>query len=150
MKLHDLRPAEGSKKPRMRKGRGIAAGKGKTAGRGSEGQNSRAGGGVRPYFEGGQLPLVRRLPHKHGFSNRERIEFVPVNLTRIAGLEGTVTPEVLAEKGIIRNAKLPVVILGEGELDRALTVRAHRFSATAKAKIEAAGGVAEVLPVQVS
>jgi large subunit ribosomal protein L15 len=134
----------------MRKGRGIAAGKGKTAGRGSEGQNSRAGGGVRPYFEGGQLPLVRRLPHKRGFSNRERIEFVPVNLTRIAGLEGMVTPEVLAEKGIIRNAKLPVVILGEGELDRALTVRAHRFSATAKAKIEAAGGVAEVLPVQVS
>ncbi len=150
MKLHDLRPAEGSKKPRTRKGRGIAAGKGKTAGRGSEGQNSRAGGGVRPYFEGGQLPLVRRLPHKRGFSNRERIEFVPVNLTRIAGLEGTVTPEVLAEKGIIRNAKLPVVILGEGELDRALTVRAHRFSATAKAKIEAAGGVAEVLSVQVS
>jgi len=134
----------------MRKGRGIAAGKGRTAGRGCEGQNSRSGGGPRPYFEGGQLPLVRRLPHKPGFSNRERIEFVPVNLARIAGLEGTVTPEVLAEKGIIRNAKLPVVILGDGELDRALTVQAHRFSANAKAKIEAAGGVAEVLPVPMS
>jgi len=132
----------------MRKGRGIAAGKGKTAGRGSEGQNSRSGGGVRLYFEGGQLPLVRRLPHKRGFSNRERVEFAPVNLASLAGLEGTVTPEVLADKGIIRDTKLPVVILGEGELDRALTVQAHRFSATARAKIEVAGGVAEVLPVQ--
>ena len=150
MKLHDLRPAAGSKKPRMRKGRGIAAGKGKTAGRGSEGQNSRSGGGVRLYFEGGQLPLVRRLPHKRGFSNRERVEFAPVNLASLAGLEGTVTPEVLADKGIIRDTKLPVVILGEGELDRALTVQAHRFSATARAKIEAVGGVAEVLPVRVS
>jgi large subunit ribosomal protein L15 len=131
----------------MRKGRGIAAGKGKTAGRGTKGQNSRSGGGVRPYFEGGQLPLVRRLPQKRGFRNRSRVEYVPVNLELIADFEADVTPESLAEAGIIRKASLPVVVLGEGELEKALTVRAHRFSASAKAKIEAAGGVAEVLPL---
>ena len=147
MKLHDLQPALGSKKRRMRKGRGIAAGKGKTAGRGTKGQNSRSGGGVRPYFEGGQLPLVRRLPQKRGFRNRDRIEYVPVNLERIVGFEEDVTPETLARAGIIKRATLPVVILGDGELDRPLSVRAHRFSATARAKIEAAGGVAEVLPL---
>ena len=146
MKLHDLRPVPGSKKRRMRKGRGIAAGKGKTAGRGTKGQNARAGGGVRPYFEGGQLPLVRRLPYKRGFRNRSRIEYVPVNLERIADLEGEVTPESLAGAGIVKKATLPIVILAGGELDRPLTVRAHRFSAAAKAKIEAAGGVVEVLP----
>jgi large subunit ribosomal protein L15 len=146
MKLHDLRPVPGSKKRRMRKGRGIAAGKGKTAGRGTKGQNARSGGGVRPYFEGGQLPLVRRLPYKRGFRNRSRIEYVPVNLERIADLEGEVTPESLADAGIVKKATLPIVILADGELDRPLTVRAHRFSAAAKAKIEAAGGVAEVLP----
>jgi large subunit ribosomal protein L15 len=145
MKLHDLRPVPGSKKRRMRKGRGIAAGKGKTAGRGTKGQNARSGGGVRPYFEGGQLPLVRRLPYKRGFRNRSRIEYVPVNLERIADLEGEVTPESLADAGIVKTATLPIVILADGELDRPLTVRAHRFSAAAKAKIEAAGGVAEVL-----
>jgi large subunit ribosomal protein L15 len=131
----------------MRKGRGIAAGKGKTAGRGTKGQNARSGGGVRPYFEGGQLPLVRRLPQKPGFRNRNRVEYVPVNLGRIAGFEGEVTPESLAEAGIIRKASLPVAILGDGELDHALTVRAHRFSASARSKIEAAGGVAETLPL---
>jgi large subunit ribosomal protein L15 len=147
MKLHDLRPAEGAKKRRMRKGRGIAAGKGKTAGRGTKGQNSRAGGGVRPYFEGGQLPLVRRLPEKRGFQNRYRVAYAPVNLDRIADFEQEVTPETLAKAGIIRKASLPVAILGRGDVDRALTVRAHRFSASAKAKIEAAGGVVEVLPL---
>ena len=147
MKLHDLRPAPGAKKRRMRKGRGIAAGKGKTAGRGTKGQNSRAGGGVRPYFEGGQLPLVRRLPHKRGFRNRSRVEYVSVNLGLVTELEGEVTPETLAEAGLIRKASLPVVILGGGEIDCALTVRAHRFSASARSKIEAAGGVAEVLPL---
>jgi large subunit ribosomal protein L15 len=130
----------------MRKARGIAAGKGKTAGRGMNGQNSRAGGGVKPYFEGGQLPLVRRLPQKRGFRNRYRVQYVPVNLARLAGFEKEVTPESLAQAGIIKKATLPVVILGEGELDRALAVRAHRFSSTAKSKIEAAGGVAEVIP----
>jgi large subunit ribosomal protein L15 len=147
MKLHDLQPAPGSKKSRMRKGRGIAAGKGKTAGRGTKGQNSRSGGGVRPYFEGGQLPLVRRLVQKRGFRNRYRVEYVPVNLERIADFEEDVTPESLVEAGIINKVTIPIVILGDGDLDRALNVRAHRFSATAKAKIEAAGGVAEVLPL---
>ncbi len=148
MKLHDLRPAPGSKKRRTRKARGIAAGKGKTAGRGTKGQNARAGGGVRPYFEGGQLPLVRRLPQKRGFRNRSRVEYVPVNLKRIAHLEvEVVSPESLAEAGVIKKATLPVVILGEGDVDRPLTVRAHRFSASARAKIEAAGGVVEVLPL---
>ena len=145
MKLHELQPAPGSKKRRMRKARGIAAGKGKTAGRGTKGQNSRAGGGVRPYFEGGQLPLVRRLPQKRGFQNRVRIEYVPVNLLRIAEFEVEVTPESLAEAGIIKNASLPVAILGDGEVERALTVRAHRFSASARTKLEAAGGVVEIL-----
>jgi large subunit ribosomal protein L15 len=147
MKLHDLQPAPGSKKSRMRKGRGIAAGKGKTAGRGTKGQNARSGGGVRPYFEGGQLPLVRRLVQKRGFRNRYRVEYVPVNLERIADFEEDVTPESLVEAGIINKVTVPIVILGDGDLDRALNVRAHRFSATAKAKIEAAGGVAEVLPL---
>jgi large subunit ribosomal protein L15 len=151
VKLHDLQPARGAKKRRMRKGRGISAGKGKTAGRGHKGQNARAGGGVRPYFEGGQLPLVRRLPQKRGFRNRFRVEYVPVNVGTIAqfaaqsGVE-EVTPEVLAEAGIIRKATLPVAVLGDGELSQKLTVRAHRFSATAKAKIEAAGGGIDILP----
>ena len=147
MKLHDLRPAPGAKKKRMRKGRGIAAGKGKTAGRGTKGQNARSGGGKGPYFEGGQLPLVRRLPYKRGFRNRSRIHYIPVNLESIADFEGEVTPETLAQCGLIKKATLPVVILGEGELDRALTVKAHRFSASAKAKIEAAGGTVTVLAV---
>jgi len=147
MKLHELQPAPGARKRRMRKGRGIAAGKGKTAGRGTKGQNARSGGGVRLYFEGGQLPLVRRLPQKRGFRNRSRVEYVPVNLARIAHLEGTVTLETLTELGIIKAPTQPVVVLGEGELDHALTVQAHRFSASAKAKIEAAGGVAQVVPL---
>jgi len=146
VKLHDLQPAPGAKKRRMRKARGIAAGKGKTAGRGMNGQNSRAGGGVRPYFEGGQLPLVRRLPHKRGFSNRNRVDYVPINLAQLAGFETEVSPESLAQAGLIKKDTVPVAVLGDGELDRALTVRAHRFSASAREKIEAAGGVAEVIP----
>ena len=150
MKLNDLQPAPGSRKRRMRKGRGIAAGKGKTAGRGMNGQNSRAGGGVRPYFEGGQLPLVRRLPHKRGFRNRSRVDYVPVNIAKLAKLASDagiseVTPQSLAQAGIIKKDTLPVVILGDGELDRPLTVRAHRFSAQARTKIEAAKGTVEVL-----
>ncbi|MBN1935825.1 MAG: 50S ribosomal protein L15 [Anaerolineae bacterium] len=147
MKLHDLRPAPGSTKKRIRKGRGIAAGKGKTAGRGTKGQKSRSGGGKGPYFEGGQLPLVRRLPYKRGFRNRNRVAYTPVNLASIADWEGEVTPELLAASGLIKKETLPVVILGEGELDRALTVKAHRFSASARAKIETAGGSVEVLPL---
>jgi large subunit ribosomal protein L15 len=147
VKLHDLQPALGAKKRRMRKARGIAAGKGKTAGRGMNGQNSRAGGGVRPWFEGGQLPLVRRLPHKRGFRNRNRVDYVAVNLAQLSEFESEVSPQSLAQAGIIKKETVPVAVLGDGELARALTVRAHRFSASAKSKIEAAGGVAEVIPL---
>jgi large subunit ribosomal protein L15 len=155
VKLHDLQPAPGATKRRTRKGRGISAGKGKTAGRGQKGQNARAGGGVRPYFEGGQIPLVRRLPQKRGFRNRTRLDYVPVNLGTISAalqcgaLEaegaGQVTPALLAEAGIIRRASAPVAILGDGELDRPLIIHAHRFSKTAQAKIEAVGGSIKVL-----
>lgn len=147
MKLHELRPAKGAKRKKRRVGRGIAAGQGKTAGRGTKGQNARAGGGVRPYFEGGQLPLVRRLPHKRGFTNIFKVHYKPINLDRLddftAGDE--VSPATLAEAGIIKSAREPVVILGRGELDRPLTVKAHRFSASAREKILGAGGSAEVL-----
>ncbi len=147
MKLHELRPAKGAKKKRKRVGRGIAAGQGKTAGRGTKGQNARSGGGVRPYFEGGQLPLVRRLPYKRGFTNIFKVYYTPVNLDRlddfVAGDE--VSPTTLAEAGIIKSPREPVVILGSGDLDRPLTVKAHRFSASAREKILGAGGSAEVL-----
>jgi len=148
MKLHELQPAEGAKKARKRKGRGIAAGQGKTAGRGTKGQGARSGGGKGPYFEGGQLPLVRRLPYKRGFFNRWKVHYRPVNLSRLADFPdgAEVDPTALAEAGIIRKASLPVAILGDGELDRALTVKAHRFSTSAQAKIEAAGGTVEQLP----
>ena len=147
MKLHELRPAKGAKKKKRRVGRGIAAGQGKTAGRGTKGQNARAGGGVRPYFEGGQLPLVRRLPHKRGFTNIFKVHYKPINLDRLddftAGDE--VSPATLAEAGIIKSPSEPVVILGRGELDRPLAIKAHRFSASAREKILGAGGSAEVL-----
>jgi len=149
MKLHDLKPTEGSKKKRTRVGRGISAGKGKTAGRGQKGQGARSGGGKGPYFEGGQLPLVRRLPFKRGFTNIFRVEYQEVN---IGGLEekfaanAEVTPAVLAEAGMIRDADRPVVILGNGDLSKKLTVRAHRFTKSAMEKITAAGGAVEVLP----
>lgn len=147
MKLNELRPAKGANKRRKRVGRGIAAGQGKTAGRGTKGQNARSGGGVRPYFEGGQLPLVRRLPHKRGFTNIFKVHYTPVNLDRLddfsAGDE--VSPATLAEAGIIKSSQEPVVILGHGELDRPLMVKAPRFSKSAREKILAAGGTVEVL-----
>ncbi len=150
MKLHDLRPNTGAKKKRKRVGRGIAAGQGKTAGRGTKGQNARSGGGKGPYFEGGQLPLARRLPFKRGFTNIRKIYYKPVNLSQLAefdfdGLD--VTPEIMAVLGLIKKGTDPVVILGDGELETGLTIKAHRFSASAKSKIEAAGGKAEVLPL---
>lgn len=153
MKLHNLRPAKRAKKKRKRVGRGIAAGQGKTAGRGTKGQNARSGGGVRPYFEGGQLPLVRKLPFARGvgFSNPWKVEYKPVNLGRLLNYfedGAVVSPETLAEVGIIKSAGELVAILGEGELDRAYSVRAHRISASARQKIEAAGGTVEKLPVQ--
>lgn len=150
MKSHDLQPAVGSKKRRKRVGRGIAAGQGKTAGRGTKGQGARAGGGKGPYFEGGQLPLVRRLPFKRGFTNIWRVEYTEVNLERLGQFsDGTeVSPETLVEARIIKSVSKPVVILGRGDLDRRLTVKAHRFSASARAKIEAAGGAVELLPLE--
>ncbi|MDH7486678.1 MAG: 50S ribosomal protein L15 [Anaerolineae bacterium] len=149
MKLHDLRPAQGAKKKRKRVGRGIAAGQGKTAGRGTKGQNARSGGGVRPYFEGGQLPFVRRFPHQRGFVNIWRVEHAAVNLYRLKGFQAgsEVSPETLAAAGILKSPEQAVAILGQGEIDRPLTVKAHRVSASARAKIEAAGGSVEILPL---
>ena len=153
MKLHDLRPPTGTRKKHKRVGRGIAAGQGKTAGRGTKGQNARSGGGVRPYFEGGQLPLVRKLPFARGisFSNPYQIEYKPINIKRLLRHfeDGAViSPETLTAAGIIKSSQERVVILGEGELDRAYTVRVHRISAGARQKIEAAGGTVEQLSVQ--
>jgi large subunit ribosomal protein L15 len=149
MKLNDLGPNEGSKKSRKRVGRGISAGQGKTAGRGTKGQGARSGGGKGPYFEGGQLPLARRLPFKRGFTNIRRVEYKAVNLDRLADFEfgdETVNPELMAAIGLIKKSSDRVAILGGGEIAEAITVQAHRFSATAKEKIEAAGGKAEVIP----
>lgn len=147
MKLHELRPAEGSNKRRKRVSRGIAAGQGKTAGKGVKGQKVRRQGEISPYFEGGQLPLVRRLPFKRGFVNIFKVHYTPVNLERLGifGAGSVIDPDALAEAGIIPSANDPVVILGKGELDRPLTIRAHRFSASAREKILAAGGTAEVI-----
>ncbi len=153
MKLHDLRPAPGAKKNRTRVGRGIAAGQGKTAGRGTKGQNARSGGGKGLYFEGGQLPLARRLPFKRGFTNLFRIEYQEVNVDELAArfAKGDdVTPETLKAKGLIRDVHDPVVILGRGELDKKLAVQAHRFSKSAQEKIEAAGGSTQKLELLVT
>jgi len=148
MQLHDLRSPKGARKRRKRVGRGIAAGQGKTAGRGTKGQGARSGGTKGPYFEGGQLPLVRRLPFKRGFTNIFKVRYVPVNLYRLEKLaaDDEVSPATLAEAGIIKSPSLPVAILGQGEINRPLMVKAHRFSASARAKIEEAGGSVEELP----
>jgi large subunit ribosomal protein L15 len=145
MKLHDLRPAKGSNKKRRRVGRGISAGQGKTAGRGTKGQRSRTGRGLKLYFEGGQLPLVRRLPHTRGFTRIYRVPYEIVNLETLsakfeAGTE--VTPELLLEHKMVASIQR-VKVLGNGELNKALVIKAHAFSATAKEKIAAAGGKAE-------
>ncbi|MBN1259410.1 MAG: 50S ribosomal protein L15 [Anaerolineae bacterium] len=153
MKLHDLHPSEGSKKRKRRVGRGIAAGQGKTAGRGTKGQNARSGGGVRPYFEGGQLPLVRKLPFARGYNffNPWKVEFQPVNLEKLAKYFESgdeISPETLAERGLIKHATDLVAVLGQGEVDHPYTVKAQRVSASARMKIEAAGGTVELLPWQ--
>ncbi|MEZ4519593.1 MAG: 50S ribosomal protein L15 [Chloroflexota bacterium] len=143
MKLNDLAPNPGARHRRKRVGRGTGSGSGKTSGRGTKGQGARSGGGKGPYFEGGQLPLARRLPFKRGFTNIRRIEYKPVNIYQLAEMDfggETVTPELMAEKGLLKKATDPVVILGDGELKSAVTVMAHRFSKSAKEKIEAAGG----------
>jgi large subunit ribosomal protein L15 len=175
MKLHDLQPAPGSKTERTRVGRGIAAGKGKTAGRGTKGQNARSGGGVRPWFEGGQTPLQVRVPKLRGFRNRFKIHYEVVNVGRIdeavehgrfaeaqaalAEVAGekpakrraakapplTINPELLHMAGLISNLRRPVKVLGGGETSRALYVVADAFTASARSKIQAAGGTAQVL-----
>jgi len=146
MKLHELKPSEGSRSVRKRKGRGIGSGTGKTAGKGHKGQNARSGGGVRPGFEGGQNPLFRRLP-KRGFTNINRKEYAIVNLDTLNRFdEGTeVTPALLIETGYVSSEKAGIKILGNGSLDRKLTVKAHKFSASAKEAIETAGGQTEVV-----
>ncbi|MEW6243229.1 MAG: 50S ribosomal protein L15 [Bacillota bacterium] len=147
MKLYELSPAPGSRKARKRVGRGPGSGRGKTSGRGHKGQNARAGGGVKPGFEGGQMPLQRRLP-KRGFSNYPfRKVYAVVNLNDLDMFdEGTeVTPELLSEHKLVRDMKDGVKILGNGALTKSLTVKAHAFSKSAAEKIEAAGGKAEVI-----
>ena len=146
MKLYQLSPAEGSVRKPKRKGRGPGSGLGKTAGRGHKGQRSRSGGGVRPGFEGGQMPLTRRLP-KRGFTNIFAKVYTEVNVAQLEVFEPdtVVTPELLKEKGIIKKLNDGVKILGEGELNKKLTVKAHKFSKAAQEKIEAAGGKAEVI-----
>jgi large subunit ribosomal protein L15 len=182
MKLHDLRPAEGAHRPRTRVGRGIAAGKGKTAGRGTKGQKSRTGGTIQPWFEGGQTPIHVRLPKLRGFKNKFRIEYEVVNVGRISALAETgildmpepeakttkagkapakvgvakapakagvapvtVTPDILAVAGLVRSLDKPLKILGQGDVTRPLFILADAFSKSATAKIEAAGGTAQVL-----
>jgi large subunit ribosomal protein L15 len=147
MKLHDLQPRFGATKKRKRKGRGISAGQGKTAGRGTKGYGARAGAGGKLYRQGGNLPFFRRLPFKRGFTNINRKEWQQVNLEKLTGLkaDSEVTPESLVSAGILKDLKAPVVILGQGEVKVPLKVKVHRISSGAKAKIEAAGGSVEVL-----
>jgi large subunit ribosomal protein L15 len=149
MKLHDLKPNKGSKKPVKRVGRGISAGQGKTAGRGTKGQGARAGGGTRLYHQGGNLPFFRRLPFKRGegFTPFNRVVYNEVNLDQLANFPkgSEITPEKLAEARLLRDARNPVVILGRGEVKVALKVRVHRVTEGARSKIEAAGGSVQVI-----
>ncbi len=149
MKLHNLKPAEGGGvKKRKRIGRGIGSGTGKTSGKGHKGQNARSGGGVRPGFEGGQMPLFRRLP-KRGFTNIFAKEIVAINVEALNRFDANteITPELLFETGLVKEAKAKdgIKILGGGDIDRPLTVKANFFSASAVEKIQAAGGKAEVI-----
>ena len=147
MQLNDLRPAPGSKKSRKRIGRGNSSGYGTTAGRGQNGQLSRSGGGKGAGFEGGQQPLAMRLPKLPGFRNINRVEYAPVNVSRLDGLfadDDVVDAETLVAKGVIKSALTPVKVLGDGEITKKLTVRVDKVSASAPAKIEAAGGKVEL------
>ena len=147
MKLHELHPVPGTKKAPTRKGRGVGSGNGKTGGRGHKGQNARAGGGVRPGFEGGQMPLYRRVP-KRGFNNKDFAKvYAEINVATLNSFEdGTVVNgELLKEKGMMKKLHDGVSVLGNGELTRKLTVQAARFTKTASVKIEAAGGKVEVV-----
>ncbi|MBI3240759.1 MAG: 50S ribosomal protein L15 [Chloroflexi bacterium] len=150
MKLHDLQPNPGARKDKKRVGRGISAGQGKTAGRGTKGQGARQGGSVSQYFEGGNLPLVRKLPFKRGFTNLRKIHYVEVSLDKLESRfvkNGAVTPETLVSAGVMKDLSQPVVVLGNGELTKPLTVKVHRVTAAAKAAIEKAGGTVEIVPL---
>lgn len=146
MKIEDLRPIEGRRKKVKRVGRGIGSGHGKTSCRGHKGQKSRSGGTKGPGFEGGQMPLQRRLP-KRGFKNLFKVDYAIINLKDINRLEGLdiITPDILIEKGLIKNLKDGLKVLGEGEISRPLTIRADAFSASAIAKVSAAGGKWELI-----
>jgi len=146
MKLHELRPADGSTRKTKRKGRGTATGQGKTAGRGQDGQNSRSGGGTRPGFEGGQMPLYRRLP-KRGFTNIFRKQWAIINVSDLNSFDdgAVITLDMLKEAGMIKNVLTDVKILGNGNVEKKITVQAHKFSKSAVEKIESAGGKAEVI-----
>ncbi len=147
MKLHTMRPNEGATKSRKRLGRGTGSGLGKTSGKGHKGQNARSGGGVRPGFEGGQLPLFRRLP-KRGFSNaRFKVEYAVINLSDLNRFEdgAVVTPELLKEMGLVKKQLDGIKVLGFGTLEKKLTVKAHKFSSVAKEQIEKLGGKTEVM-----
>lgn len=147
MKLHELQPNPGSVTTRKRVGRGVGSGLGKTSGKGHKGQNARSGGGVRPGFEGGQLPLFRRLP-KRGFSNaRFKIKYATINISDLNKFEDNaiITPELLKTTGMIKNQLCGVKVLGTGTLEKKVVVKAHNFSQTAKLKIESMGGSIEVI-----
>jgi large subunit ribosomal protein L15 len=147
MKLHDLRPPVGSNKKRRRIGRGLGSGRGTTAGKGTKGQKARSGGGVSPKFEGGQLPLVKKLPYRRGFRNVNRVEYQPINLQDLEQFAAgsSVDAAALVAVGLLKSERERVKVLGTGDLDRALIVTAHRFSASAREKIEAAGGACHAL-----
>jgi large subunit ribosomal protein L15 len=147
VKLHDLHPAPGSRKPSRRVGRGHGSGRGKTAGRGTKGQKARAGGNIPAWFEGGQTPLHVRTPKLHGFKNRFRVPYAPLNIGRLADVDtGTlVTPDVLAHDGLIRDTSLPVKILGVGDAPKGITIHAHGFSKSALDKLTAAGCTVQLL-----
>jgi large subunit ribosomal protein L15 len=150
VKLHDLQPTPGSRKPARRVGRGHGSGRGKTAGRGTKGQKSRAGGGIPAWFEGGQTPIHVRTPKLHGFKNRFRVEYAGVNLARLTDVAaGTlITPEVLVHDGLVRGSKtkpLPVKILGGGDAPKGVTVHAHAFTRSALEKLAAAGSTAQLI-----
>ena len=153
MKLHDLRPAEGSTQKRKRVGRGTGSGKGKTSTRGTKGQNSRSGGGVPLVFEGGQLKLVKRLPKLRGFKNRFKVDYSPINLDtmeRVFENGATIDPAALSGVGLLGKDSEPVVVLGRGDITKSVHVKAHRISSSARQKIEAAGGSVEILPLEIN
>jgi large subunit ribosomal protein L15 len=150
MKLHELKPNEGKITRRTRVGRGTGSGRGKTSGRGTKGQGARTGGGAGPYHQGGNLPFFRRLPFKRGFNKPFQVTFNEINLDQLASFKANseVTPDTLRAAKLLRKASNPVVLLGRGEVKAALKVSVHRATASAKAKIEKAGGSLTILPMQ--